>query len=220
MERSLKNVPAAFAKALPQRSSQLWESVRQRYMESHRHYHGVDHLLALAEWFEEVERGPGWRQPREVACAMLFHDAVYLPGRVDNERQSAALARLLIPEHSKFPIDMDRVDDLIVWTSQHGGDVTRWANDTDAGHFLDADMAILGADPAAFQRYDAGVRAEYLSVVPGPVFEEKRRMFLEALLRSEIFITPMFRDRLDQRARSNIKAAMDRSMNAPSTPRG
>src|SRR5688500_2160356 len=67
-----------------------------RYAAPHRAYHGIDHIAALARLFTEVERGPGWRAPLEVQLAMLFHDAIYEPGRPDNEDRSADLATSML----------------------------------------------------------------------------------------------------------------------------
>ena len=81
-----------------------------RYAEPHRIYHGVDHIAALARLFVEVDHGPGWRSPIEVRLAILFHDAIYEPGRPDNEDRSANLAAAAL--HGR-PIDIARIEMMI-----------------------------------------------------------------------------------------------------------
>src|SRR5690606_32680521 len=131
--------------------------LRERYGEPHRRYHGVAHIDALADVFEQVAAGPGWRQPAEVALAILFHDAIYQPGRADNEARSAELARERLADWDH--VDVERVVALIEATAAHGAANTD--GDPDLGHFLDTDTAILGAPPAVYDRYARGVLEEY-----------------------------------------------------------
>ena len=49
-----------------------------------------------------------------------------------------------------------RVGDLVRATAAHGA-----AADDDTAVLLDADLAVLGSDPAAYQAYVTGVRTEY-----------------------------------------------------------
>jgi predicted metal-dependent HD superfamily phosphohydrolase len=67
----------------------LVDAARQYYAQPHRAYHDAHHLdelIALAR-----EHTPDLDEAEQLA--LLFHDAVYLPGapRGDNERRSAAL---------------------------------------------------------------------------------------------------------------------------------
>jgi len=40
-----------------------------------------------------LQRVPSWDDRDAVALAILFHDAIYIPGRTDNESRSAELYR-------------------------------------------------------------------------------------------------------------------------------
>ena len=174
-----------------------------------RAYHDFAHVAAVLRHYRDVAAGPGWRQPAEVWLAVLYHDAVYEPGQGDNEARSALLAR----EHMArwLPdagIDVDRVAQLVELTARHGqlqpDDV-----DGDAALFLDCDMAILGAPPAAFDAYDHGIAAEYRGRVPAFVYRLNRRRFLKALLaRERIFLSDFFHARLDAQARANLRRAL------------
>jgi predicted metal-dependent HD superfamily phosphohydrolase len=170
------------------------------YQEPHRAYHGLRHL---AHVLDELEGVP-LRDPA-VALAAWYHDAVYRPGRRDNEARSAALARSALVALGLGPL-AERVEVLILATRLH-----RAGPDDDAARlFLDADLAILGADPGAYARYAEGVRAEHRAI-PDLLFRRGRRAFLEGLLASpSIFRTSHFRARYERQARENVRGELAR----------
>ena len=169
-----------------------------------RAYHAWSHVEDVEQWYQEVIKGPGWKKPREVFIAILFHDAVYVAGRKDNEEKSAALALELIGKHlANQQVDTARVANLILLTARHGA-LTPSDVDPEAALFLDCDMAILGAAPEVFDRYDAMIREEY-SAVPSVLYSLGRRRFLSRLLGSpRIFLSDYFHARLDAAARANV----------------
>lgn len=175
-----------------------------------RAYHHFGHVQAVLGHWAEVAAGPGWRQPRETYLAVLYHDAVYAPGRRDNEARSAALAcehiARWLPEAG---LDAGRVAALIGLTARHG-QLAPQDVDAEAALFLDCDMAILGAEPAAFDAYDRAIAAEYRGHVPGWLFRLHRRRFLKGLLaRERIFLSGFFHERLDARARANLRRVLN-----------
>lgn len=183
------------------------------YAEPARAYHHVGHVAEVLRHYGEVACGPGWRRPREVALAVLYHDAVYVPGRSDNEARSARLAATEVERWLPGEgIDVARVAGLIELTARHGsfmpGDFTG-ADAGDTRHFLDCDMAILGAAPEVFDAYDAGIAEEYSRVVPKWIYRRKRRQFLASLLdRERIFLSDFFHLRLEVRARANLRRTL------------
>ena len=62
------------------------------YAQPPRAYHDFHHVGEVLRHYDEVAAGPGWTQPREVALAVLYHDAIYQPGSSDNESRSARFA--------------------------------------------------------------------------------------------------------------------------------
>ena len=115
----------------------------------------------MARLFRLVQAESGWFAPVETFLAVLFHDAVYVPGAADNEARSAELAsaaiRRFLPD---APTDLDRVSRLILLTAGHGH-LAPEDVDRDAALFLDCDMAILGASPAVFDAYHAGIAPRF-----------------------------------------------------------
>jgi predicted metal-dependent HD superfamily phosphohydrolase len=167
------------------------------YREPHRAYHNLTHIAELLGWFDRVTDDVGWKAPATVYAAMLFHDAIYVPGAKDNEAKSAEWAR-----RAGFGED---VAALILMTANH----TAHANaDHDAAHFLDADMAIVGAPAEQFAAYDAAIAKEY-GHIPRDAFRAGRKAFLEGVLKlPRIFHTEYFHTRLDAQARANLAAAI------------
>ena len=144
--------------------------------------------------------------------ALLLHDAVYEPGRKDNEARSAELAAELIARHLPGrDLDLALIAELIELTAHHGGNDPVQL-DHDAALFVDCDMAILGAEPARFDAYDRGVALEY-QAVPRELYLVGRRRFLAALLTSEqIYLSDHFRAQLEAPARANLARALDEAV--------
>lgn len=179
-----------------------------------RAYHDFGHVREVLRHYDAVAAGPGWVQPDEVRLAVLYHDAIYEPGRKDNEARSAVFAvediARWLPDAG---VDAGRVAALIELTARHGSfspaDFGKTAVADDTCHFLDCDMAILGAEPAVFDAYDRAIAAEYRGHVPDWLFRINRRRFLKALLaRPRIFLSGFFHERLDAQARANLRRAV------------
>ncbi len=181
----------------------LLAEVRAHYATPHRPYHSFAHVEDLVRWFHQV---PAWTQPREVFCAILFHDAVYVAGRSDNEELSARLAtqqlsRFLPGEGLQLP----RIEELIRLTARHGT-LTAADVDSDAAYFLDCDMAILGSAPAQFAAYNAAIEEEYQGHVPSVLYRLGRLRFLTRLVASpRIYLSEFFHARLEAQARENLR---------------
>ena len=190
-------------------------SLEAAYAVPPRAYHDFHHVGEVLRHYQEVAAGPGWTQPREVALAVLYHDAIYEPGRSDNETRSARFAVEQITQwQPEAGIDVQRVAHLIELTARHGqfvpADFDGDPAPDDVRLFLDCDMAILGAGPAVFDAYDRGIAAEYRDTLPAWLFRLNRRRFLKALLaRERIFLSDYFHARLDAQARANLRRAVN-----------
>ena len=174
--------------------------LKKAYSEPHRAYHNTAHITEVLRWFDKVAADVGWLRPAEVYTAVLFHDAVYVPGSTDNELQSAEWARNAIA-HYRLPASPDYVAQLIELTASHGK--LDHANG-DAALFLDADMAILGTHLLAYREYSDQIRLEY-SRVPADAYRAGRRAFIEGIQRRKrIYFTDYFHELLDAPARANL----------------
>lgn len=184
----------------------LWPQLLAAYAEPPRAYHDVRHLLDVLERFAEVQREVGWRHPREVYLALLFHDAVYVPGTHDNEEESALLA---VRALTGTDVDVARVAHLVRLTARHGT-LSREDVDAEEALFLDCDVAVLGGAPEAYDAYEQGVAREY-AAVPPELYAAGRRRFLEGLLaRERIFLSEHFHARREAAARENLRRTLGR----------
>lgn len=192
--------------ALP---SALADELCAAYSEPHRAYHNLAHITELLRWFDTVATDVGWQAPADVYTAVLFHDAIYVPAAKDNEERSARWARRAIIEHA-LPTSSDAVAALIEMTARHG--VLDSAGG-DLALFLDADMAILGSEPAAYLAYTEQVRREYAEI-PDDAFRAGRRAFVDGLAaKTRIYFSEYFHRRLEARARANLATELARLAN-------
>lgn len=188
-------------------------ALRNAYASPPRAYHHFGHVDDVLAHYRTVAESSAWHQPREVGLAVLYHDAIYVPGRRDNEVESARLASEHIARWLPHAdIDTPRVAELILLTARHGAHAATDFGDTaiadDTRRFLDCDMAILGASPEGFAEYDRAIAEEY-SAVPRWLYRIKRRRFFKALLASErIYLSDFFHGRFEAQARRNLQAAL------------
>ncbi|MCI0572112.1 MAG: hypothetical protein L0Y66_15260 [Myxococcaceae bacterium] len=188
--------------------AELWAQVQATYGEAGRAYHDLRHLHDVLARYDEVAREVGWTHPWEVYLALLFHDAVYVPGAHDNEERSAALVHAAVTRWLPgAQVDVARVEHLVRLTARHGALGVDDVTDEEA-LFLDCDMSILGSAPAVYDVYESGVAREY-AALPADVYAAGRRRFLEGLLAKErIFLSPYFHARMDGAARANLRRAL------------
>lgn len=179
---------------------ELGAELLNRWGEPHRRYHDRRHLLAVLEAAELLAHGA---PPPAVLLAAWFHDAVYR-GAGDDEEQSARLAANLLAETNLPEPDIREVSRLVRLTADHRPE----AGDAAGRLLCDADLAVLGRDPAGYRRYLADVRAEY-GHLEDAVFDAGRRRVVRGLLTLEpIFSTPAARKRWEGPARRNLAAEL------------
>lgn len=176
----------------------LVAALHARYDEPHRHYHDRRHLDAVLDHVDELVGLAG--DAEAVRLAAWFHDAVYDPGRTDNEQASADLARALLAAHGAAGPLVAEVTRLVLLTATHDPEET----DTNGAVLCDADLAVLGGDPAEYQNYTDRVRQEY-AALDDATFAAGRAQVLRTLLsRSRLFRTCAGQERWETAARQNL----------------
>jgi predicted metal-dependent HD superfamily phosphohydrolase len=184
-----------------------------RHREQHRRYHGLRHVCWLLRHVDELAVTEPVADLPAVVVAACFHDAVYDPKAADNEAASARLARRELARFGWPEPRVEAVAAMIEATAGHIGDVEPSAGaapvvPTDLAVLLDADLAILGAPPNAYDAYVNGVRAEY-SHLDDAAWRAGRAAVIERLLaRDPLFLTPTGRQRWEARARANLTAEL------------
>jgi predicted metal-dependent HD superfamily phosphohydrolase len=163
----------------------LFQLLVNAYTKPDRYYHNLNHIQQVLNTIDRFNLE--LQNPTAVKLAAWFHDFVYDPQASDNEYQSAELAKELLTEINVSSAVIDRVQQLILATKGHQID----PNDLDRSIFLDADLAILGTDPAQYQNYARSIRQEY-SWVSDPEYQVGRTKVLESFLhRDRLYYTDL-----------------------------
>lgn len=169
-----------------------------RYGEPHRRYHGLAHLAEVLDRLDEADGDP------RLQVAAWFHDAIYRPLRSDNEARSADLASRRLREQGIASRDIEFVVEAVLATADHLAADVRFAA------LIDADLSVLGAQAAEYDRYASALRAEY-GVVPAAQYRAGRTRFLCRLLAAPtIFRTEAGIRRGELQARANLERERSR----------
>lgn len=187
----------------PQQQQTLFSELVKRYSSGQRVYHNTAHLFEIFTLLDEFE--PLITQPDAVGWAVFYHDAIYNPLRKDNEVRSAKLARRIMNSlHLPAP-DTDFTVQLILATQNHLATLP----DINMHLFLDADLAILGAEPEKYARYAQAIRTEY-RLVPDILYRPGRKRVLQHLLaKPALYYTLQMQARFEQQARINMQHELE-----------
>lgn len=144
----------------PPGAAELAGALVEAWSEPHRRYHTVEHLTRCLEVASETctRLGLTGRDAALVRAALWFHDAVYDPRRTDNEERSADLAVSSLRSCGVSEATGRDVHRLVMVTAGHSTSFLLGVM------VVDADLAVLAADPASYAAYVSGVRAEYAHV--------------------------------------------------------
>src|SRR5215470_988753 len=131
------------------------EQVLEFYDEPHRAYHDRQHLV---EMFDASLRLAS-RLTAVQVLALLFHDAIYVPGaaRGTNEMMSAQLLRVYTAGLDRALVDTAFA--LVIDTAEHV------ARRPESELVLDLDLMRLAAPPLDFDRFSRQVFAEQRSLI-------------------------------------------------------
>lgn len=179
----------------------LFDSLLGRHRETHRHYHGVRHVTWVVRHVEALAPTEPVDDLGAVVVAAFFHDAVYDPRVSDNEAASALLADRELAALGWDEPRRQRVMTMVEATATHEVPI-----DIDTAVLLDADLAVLGSEPASYQAYVAGVRSEYAHVGADDWRTGRTQVLQSFLDRPALFATPTGRARWEVRARANLAA--------------
>ncbi|MBE0407044.1 hypothetical protein EI161_11145 [Psychrobacter sp. FME5] len=198
-----RHLAAVNSDMTPAESSMLWQDIASRYNEPQRAYHSLQHIQQLFAQFEKIKQH--LYEPNIIALALYYHDVIYDPTRLDNELKSAKYA---VEALSKYIDDEKRqhIYKLIMMTASHQIDELADSNkSSDAAYLLDMDLSILGAPWVEYEKYAQAVRQEY-AYVSDIKYRAGRASVLNSLLaHPTLYITDYYYERLETKARINIK---------------
>ena len=209
--------PAANQAQLTAQVAELGESLLQVWEQPHRAYHHSGHLSQMLTDLDRLytHRAQG-ATPLALVLGAWFHDAVYEGAPGEDERRSEQLASAslepLVTAALLSEDELQMVCLLVRSTATHelpeSTDLPAGYKPEDIELFLDADMAILAADPARYRRYLRGVRSEY-SHFDDEAFHTGRTTFLRSILeRERIFLSERALQLWEEPARANLQAEL------------
>jgi predicted metal-dependent HD superfamily phosphohydrolase len=187
--RCLAGVPSAAGEEVYARLAEL-------YGEPHRHYHTLTHIRHCLSQFDLA--AALMDDPDAVEMALWFHDAIYVPGALDNEWQSAELFRKW-SEGCADPAFRRRVGDLIMVTTHREPPGRR-----DERFIVDIDLSSFGLPWEAFERDGRLIRAESAGIADDRYYPGHLRFLLALQGRPTFFFTDFFQQRYEQMACENI----------------
>jgi predicted metal-dependent HD superfamily phosphohydrolase len=184
----------------------VMRSLRMRYAEPHRRYHGWSHI-------EELHRIRDWALPilfnqQAIDLAILFHDCVHEPGEQGNERRSADLMVAMLGKDIA-PVTLEAAKRLILATADHllPPDLVDPVR-ADCAAFLDMDFAVFGSAREVYAAFEAAIQEEHSEVAPEEYRAGRRQMLIHFAGRDQLFFTPLFRQEFEAQARRNLDAAI------------
>jgi len=187
----------------PTTANNWYAKLTTAYQSEARHYHNLQHIQHMLTWLEST-----WQETEETKTiatyATWFHDAIYDSKASDNEDQSADLATqaetdLQIPTHIAT-----QAADWIQRTKSHDPGESK-----ECAHFLDCDLAILGAPEHMYSEYAAAIRREYAWVEEQAYRAGRAKVLRGFLERERIYITDTMSQQLEVQARRNLQKELD-----------
>lgn len=201
MEEELTAAWAALGTRMAVVDSDQWRllgaDVAAAYAAPDRHYHGTAHVLSVLRVLDELSPAPSIAQQ----LAAFVHDVIYdaTASGYENEEASAVWAEEHLPSVG-VPADVVALAARLTRaTAGHQLDDT-----PGCAEFLDADLAILGADEATYDQYARNVRTEYAHV-PDNAFTEGRAAVLQSFTEREVlFFSAPGQQAFESQARRNL----------------
>lgn len=216
------------------RSAEVFDDLVGRHRQPHRHYHSLRHVvwvLRHSRRLEEaiVECATDRYDAAAVTATAFFHDAIYDPRADDNEDRSATLAANQLATLGWEAARCAMVGELVRATAGHldggdtdgglvgddgqdgrddGADDQRVPAALERAVLLDADLAVLGAEPAAYADYANGVRMEYAHLSALQWAAGRGEVLRRLLDRPRLFATAPGRSWWDGNARANLNAEL------------
>jgi len=165
-----------------------------RYLEPHRHYHGIAHIAAM------LDAGRTFPLDSVQTMAVWFHDAVYDPRSPTNEEASAELARTRLLANGWPAADCERVARIVLDTKRHV------PSSPESAPVLDLDLMSLALPWPEFAANTVAIRREYAHVADADFAAGRAAFFATMLQRERLYFTP-WGQRLEAAARENLRRA-------------
>lgn len=171
------------------------------YSTPNRYYHTLQHIHSVLNTIDTLKT-----YVQDLSCLRLaawFHDIVYDTHAQDNEEKSADYAGDMLKMVAIPDSNIAKVKNLILCTKNHQAD------DIDSQVLLDADLAILAANPVEYQKYAQAIRQEYAWVSEREYIKGRSKVLEHFSQRQSIYFTPLMLESAEELARFNMKTELN-----------
>jgi len=179
-----------------------WRLLAQSYAAPGRFYHTISHVVDCIGKLDALD-DMGIIDRHVATVALIWHDAVYVPGSNENEMLSARMLDALSVCFEDRNLGT-HAHAAILATEHREGYAGAFGNRT-VDAVVDIDLSILGEDRGTYERYVADVRREYAHV-SDEAWRVGRAGFLRGMIdREVIYSLKQMRERYDGLARDNMR---------------
>ncbi len=178
----------------------LFEELATMHQEPQRHYHTLQHIVALLELCQTYQEQ--LEDKAVVAWAVCFHDCVYNPKSKTNEEDSAKFAKQKLKKFRASTYLQQQVETFILATKTHQNP----DKNSDLQWFLEFDLAILGSEAAVYEQYSQQIREEYKHVPTWQYRIGRRKVLQHFLDQPRLF--SLLPNHYETQARENLTKEM------------
>lgn len=172
----------------------------EAYSSSDRYYHTLKHIYHVLKIIDNLQAYT--KNLATVQLAAWFHDVIYDTKAQNNEEKSADYACQLLSSLGIPFSNITAVTCLIINTKNHQAA----ADDFDSQVLLDADLAILAANPVYYREYANAIRQEYAWVSEAEYIVGRKQVLERFLQRQRIYFTTLMFEVAEKAARCNLNA--------------
>jgi len=183
-------------------SAEIHQRLVDSYNESQRRYHTLAHIDHCLSMFDQCKSLAS--NPDALEIAVWFHDAIFEPGKSDNEALSAKLY-----EELSAGVHTDEFRALVgrmIMATLHNG---LSLDDSDAGYMVDIDLSSFGLPWEEFLRDSRHLREESAELSDADYFQKQGAFRSCLLARPHFYQTDFFRRHYEQQARDNLAKYFD-----------
>jgi predicted metal-dependent HD superfamily phosphohydrolase len=181
----------------------ILDDIVSKYSEPHREYHNATHIAKMIHCLSYLDYffpKMNIEDMYQLIMATIFHDVIYDPSAKDNEEQSADYAKRTLEFLGINESFISNVVAYILCTKTHEIDPSL----PYSAAMIDADLAVLSAEPVEYYAYAQAIRAEY-DFVSDEDYRVGRTMVLESfLMRDSIYQVSEYRDEFEAIVRQNL----------------
>ncbi len=176
---------------------QIHQRLTDAYNEPQRHYHTLAHIRHCLQQLDLCRTQLD--NPDAVEISIWFHDAIYQPGKPENEKRSAQLYRELTDSVHETEF-CQQVDEMIIATTHAGESPGR----ADSLYMVDIDLSSFGLPWDGFIQDGRKLRLECPQLSDEEYYPRQVKFQKSLLARERFYQTEYFYQLYEAQARNNL----------------